>query len=80
MRTASQAFIDARRNPVHAIAAYSGERTTLSKANQKLRVENEELRDEVEEMKAMVEVLKAQLTGRKGLIDLEPETPSPLNG
>ncbi|TDL27395.1 hypothetical protein BD410DRAFT_762281 [Rickenella mellea] len=68
LRARRQSSDEARRNPVHAIATFSQERSELGKVNGRLRQENELLREEVEEMKAMVEVLKTQITGRRGLV------------
>jgi predicted RNase H-like nuclease (RuvC/YqgF family) len=58
----------ARRMPADEIAAFVEEKTSLARANEKLREENMDLRDEVEEMRAMIEMLKAQVGGRRGLV------------
>jgi DNA repair exonuclease SbcCD ATPase subunit len=58
----------ARQMPAEEIAAFVAEKTSLAKANDKLREENADLMDEVEEMRAMLEMLKAQVSGKRGLV------------
>jgi chromosome segregation ATPase len=57
-----------RHMPAEEIAAFVAEKSSLARANDKLREENLDLRDEVEEMRAMLEMLKAQVGGRRGLV------------
>jgi predicted nucleic acid-binding Zn-ribbon protein len=57
-----------RHMPADQIAAFVVEKSSLARANDKLREENLDLRDEVEEMRAMLEMLKAQVGGRRGLV------------
>lgn len=57
-----------RQMPAQDLTAFIAEKSSLAKANEKLREENMDLRDEVEEMRAMLEMLKAQVSGRRGLV------------
>lgn len=59
---------NSRHMPADEIAVFVKEKSSLAKANDKLREDNLDLRDEVEEMRAMLEMLKAQVGGRKGLV------------